>query len=341
MNCWVLCFILFPEANFCLVAVSGFTGALFASYFMSREVFTGLSFKFWIHLVLAGLFIMFFGWVVLFTAILNMPDDFGWVTWVIAGVVLVLLLSLNFGLGLQIMKWFGLLKPADDHLNGLVREVSEKMGVQVRATWVVSAYLSNAAAFPLIGQVVFTQKMLETSSDDEIKSVCAHELGHLNESRKVKFVRLLNSIAFYPLIFGSPFSSIDGVGKSAFWVLLIVTLIIWLVGIRVARRMETRADKLAAENVVDPVVYARALERLYQTNQMPAVMPKRSAKIHPDLYDRMTAAGLTPDYPRPKPAKSQCWTSYLVFASLFITPVLIGAVKGIVMAANASTLNVK
>jgi hypothetical protein len=55
----------------------------------------------------------------------------------------------------------------------------------------------------------------------------------------------------------------------------------------------------------------------------------------------MTAAGLTPDYPRPKPAKSQCWTSYLVFASLFITPVLIGAVKGIVMAANASTLNVK
>ena len=111
--------------------------------------------------------------------------------------------------------------------------------------------------------------------------------------------------------------------------------------IRVARRMETRADKIAAENVADPAVYARALERLYQTNQMPAVMPKRSAKIHPDLYDRMVAAGVTPDYPRPKAAKGQCWTSYLVFASMVLIPVLVGFVKGIFMAANTTTLNIK
>jgi len=53
------------------------------------------------------------------------------------------------------------------------------------------------------------------------------------------------------------------------------------------------------------------------------------------------AAGLTPDYPRPKAAKGLCWTSYLVFASLVLMPVMAGFVKGIVMAANATTLNIK
>jgi hypothetical protein len=47
-----------------------------------------------------------------------------------------------------------------------------------------------------------------------------------------------------------------------------------------------------------------------------ARIPKRSVKIHPELYSRMVAAGLTPNYPRLKAAKGPCWTSYLVFATL-------------------------
>jgi hypothetical protein len=67
--------------------------------------------------------------------------------------------------------------------------------------------------------------------------------------------------------------------------------------------MEIRADKAAIENQLDTAVYARALAHMYEANQMPAVMPRRSLGPHPDLYDRMLEAGLTPDFPKPSPPK--------------------------------------
>ena len=46
-----------------------------------------------------------------------------------------------------------------------------------------------------------------------------------------------------------------------------------------------------------------ALAKLYQANDMPAVMPKKRLP-HPHLYDRMVVAGVTPDFPRPdRPAQ--------------------------------------
>jgi Zn-dependent protease with chaperone function len=67
-----------------------------------------------------------------------------------------------------------------------------------------------------------------------------------------------------------------------------------------ARRMEERADAFGKEAESEAGVYPRALAKLYEENLIPAVMPgKRQA--HPHLYDRLLAAGITPDYPRPKP----------------------------------------
>lgn len=85
--------------------------------------------------------------------------------------------------------------------------------------------------------------------------------------------------------------------------------------------MEKRADRIAIENQADPAVYARALERLYQTNQMPAVMPPRMERPHPDLYDRMLDAGVTPDFPKPAPPKKQSWTTLLLLAGFVGVPV--------------------
>jgi len=199
VNLGIFSYSLCPEYS-CLYAVlPSFVGVSLANYFMSREIFPELNFKSWLHLFAAALIIFFIGWVVLFVAIIEMPDNFGWKTWVFAGTVFLLLLALNFGLGIRILKWFRLIEPATPHLQSLVNEVSDKMGVPVRATWILSAQLSNAAAFPQTKQLVFTSKLLETCADDEIKSFCAHELGHLNESRKVLFMRLLVSMAFVPL----------------------------------------------------------------------------------------------------------------------------------------------
>jgi hypothetical protein len=63
---------------------------------------------------------------------------------------------------------------------------------------------------------------------------------------------------------------------------------------------------MAKTNEGDAGTYARALSGLYQDSLLPAVMAK-GRSTHPHLYDRLLAAGVTPDFPRPKAAKSMAW----------------------------------
>jgi hypothetical protein len=67
--------------------------------------------------------------------------------------------------------------------------------------------------------------------------------------------------------------------------------------------MEVRADLFGSSVYEDKSIYARALAKLYQANEMPAVMPRKRMP-NPHLYDRMVVAGVTPDFPRPdRPAR--------------------------------------
>ncbi len=304
------------EINFFATAILGFLGAIFAGFFFNREIFPGLQFTLWLRLAVSGLFLFFLGWLVLISAIFYMPKDFGLLTWLIAGGVFMFMLAFNLGQGLRLLRWFGVLQPAPEILKTLVAEVSEKMCVPVRATWTLSTHICNALALPLIGQLIFTNKLLETLSQEETKAVCAHELGHLSESRKVLLVRGLASFAFYPLIFARPLSSFSALGYGSFLIFFVLYFFLRFIGRRIGRNMEKRADKIAVENQTDGAVYARALERIYEANQMPAVMPRR--RVHPDLYDRMMAAGVTPDFPKPLPPNKQSWTSYLICLCLLV-----------------------
>jgi hypothetical protein len=78
--------------------------------------------------------------------------------------------------------------------------------------------------------------------------------------------------------------------------------------------MEVRADVYGSRVHEDKGIYARALAKLYQANEMPAVMP-RKRMAHPHLYDRMLVAGVTPDFPRPdRPARWGTWPGVLLVA---------------------------
>jgi len=324
--------ILDPEINLFFAAAPALLGAVLGSYPMSREIFPEVRFKPWLHLVASSLLLIFGFWAVLFLGAIEIPGNFGPMTWVIAGAVLLVLVAFLFGLGVRLMRWLRLLKPAPEHLRALVGDISQKMKVPVRNTWVLPAHLSNAVALPLTRQLIFTEKLLATHPDTEITAICAHELGHLNEPRKVVFARALVALSLFPLVFFNPMNSLTGVANG-FLLPLFPMLILALTGMRVSRRMEKRADKIAIDSEhINPEVYARALERLYQTNQMPAVMPLRSNKIHPDLYDRMIAAGVTPDFPKPAPAKGLSWTSYLLPAGLFVVLFLIFLARALVIA---------
>src|SRR5207249_9576995 len=65
--------------------------------------------------------------------------------------------------------------------------------------------------------------------------------------------------------------------------------------------------------------YARALEKLHRLNLMPAVTS--GSGVHPSLYDRMIAAGVTPDYRRPVAP-----TYRRTFGALMAPVALLGAI---------------
>jgi Zn-dependent protease with chaperone function len=315
-----------PGLNVLVTVIPSYLGALWSGYFVSCEIFPDMTFTKWLRFIVV-VAVLVFGTVLLILLIgSQMPEDFGLLTWLFAAGTLSLVLMLQFGGNVWLLKQLRLLKAAPAGLQALIREVSEKMRTPVRRAWVIDVIISNALALPATRQLVFTEKLLRTHPDEEIKAVCAHELGHLNEPRRVLLTRVAAGVSLFPLVFIRPFTSIQALGPYGFLILLVPVIVSVVVVKRLSRRMEKRADRIAIEHQADPAVYARALERLYQTNQMPAVMPSRMVRPHPDLYDRMLEAGVTPDFPKPLPPKKLSWTTYLAAAVFIGIPVFVYAI---------------
>jgi hypothetical protein len=78
----------------------------------------------------------------------------------------------------------------------------------------------------------------------------------------------------------------------------LVSFLMMFVARRFGRYLEERADRIAHTNEGETGTYARALARIYEDNLMPAVLPRRR-RTHPDLYDRLLAVGVQPDFPKP------------------------------------------
>src|SRR6266536_4390383 len=114
---------------------------------------------------------------------------------------------------------------------------------------------------------------------------------------------------FLPWIFLKPM--LNAFGMLGFLLLLIPTIAAPFLYRRFSHKMEIRADRIAQSNEPDTGTYARALLRLYEDNLVPAVDAKDRA-THPHLYDRLLAAGATPDFPRPAPAASMTWHGTLL-----------------------------
>lgn len=290
-----------------LVFVCGLLGTLLGNYPMDRDTHYDLAFRPWAHEVVAGLLLKFSTLGVYLGAFFLMPAEWDWRAAVITVVFLGLLLALQFGLAIRLMRALRLLRPASPRLQGLVDETATALGVKVRATWELARCDANAMAFITTNELAFTDGLLVYCPDDELKAICAHELGHLTEGRLTLAARLLGSLIFAPLIFLNPVYHQWGLYGVAGLVLAVLAVL--NLRPRLSRKMEKRADEIAQESVAGTTIYARALERLYQVNCMPAVLKKAAERTHPDLYDRMLAVGLTPHYPRPAPPREQGWTS--------------------------------
>jgi Zn-dependent protease with chaperone function len=306
----------------CLSGIFGFTGAVAGTYPMSREMFPWVRFRGWFQQVSAGLFLRFGWYLIYFAAMTAMPDEFGWLALVIALAVLGVTLWLHWGLGLRIWRGFQILKPPPERLRQIISETAGRMNIPVRHVWLLQSPASYAAALPASRELIFSERLLELHPDDEVAAICAHELGHLAESRLVLAGRIVGSLTLFPLIFVKPiFHLAEPLNILVFAMLgLFVFSLSWLRR-RLSRRREVRADKVATDNAINATTYARALERIYEANQMPAVM-RSNRMIHPHLYDRMLTAGVTPDYPRPKRPGVWGWNVVVVWVILAVLLVL-------------------
>jgi Zn-dependent protease with chaperone function len=304
-----------------VMAVAGLLGATLATAPLQRRIYPRFTFRSWLRLVSAQWTIRAGIWGVLGVSAVLMPEEPGIATAIIAAGVLLYILAWNFGLFMRVLRVIGALRPADQRLRGIVAERARRAGVREPVSWLLDVPLAQALAMPTTRELMFTSRLMEISSDEEISAVCAHELAHLTESKRVVGLRLVGTLTYYPLIFLQP--------AMHYGLLALASIFLWIsllaqANRNLSRRMETRADKFATEFQGDEGVYARALEKLYCDSLMPAVNSS-NRRAHPNLYDRMLAAGIQPDYPRPAKPGRMAWTGYVI-------PLALGALIGVSLA---------
>jgi Zn-dependent protease with chaperone function len=299
----------FPEtANWSLPdVIASFLGATLGRYPLDREIFPHLKFEKWREQVIAGWGLRFGILAGFLPAVALMPVDAGWGILAVAGGYLAFHFAVMWGLFLVVLRLVKVLKPAGPRLQGIVDETSARMNVKVRKTWQLGGLQANAFAFPTTHELLFTNRLLEICGDAEVAAICSHELGHLQEPPRILAARLITTLAVFPVIFVNPLS--QHFGTAGLLVMIAGMLVIAIFARKLSLGLEKRADKIAVADQAAEGLYAAALQKLYRENQAPAVNAAKR-HTHPHLFDRMVAAGVTPDFPRPNRPKKLTWVAY-------------------------------
>jgi Zn-dependent protease with chaperone function/dienelactone hydrolase len=201
------------------------------------------------------------------------------------------------GAGLAIGRIAGLIHSPDPRLLEVCAAAAKDLGVPMPRVEQADFQRGNAFAFPLAGRLLFTTGLLKLLDDEELAAVARHELAHLAEPARVKIARFLPIVALAPMVFIPGLLGREAYGAAA--LLVVVPLVLVVSVATLSRFWEKDADHKATQGAPSPA-YARALERIYEASLIPVVLG-RTPKTHPDLYDRVIAAGGTLSYPRPAP----------------------------------------
>jgi Zn-dependent protease with chaperone function len=289
-------------------AIASFLGAVLGAYHLEHEMFPQLNVTEWLRHVIVAWGIQFFVFFPAIAAGLLMPVDFDLTALLITTAYLAVHFANQCGMLIRCLRLMGVLKSPSVRLKVIVSDVAARADVAVRATWQFGGIMANAFAFPASRELAFSDRLLAICNDEEISAVCAHEMAHVGEPNVVLAGRLIGSLYLLPFIFITPLLNRFGTEG-------LILPLLGMISIRgfagwLTRRMERRADRLASTTTTNEGAYAGALEKIYRENQLPAVNASRR-RPHPDLYDRMLAAGVKPNYPRPDKPKTMTWAGRL------------------------------
>jgi len=242
-----------------------------------------------------------------------MPEDLEIQSLIVPVSVLALCILWNREGWILTGKKLGLVLPPTERLQNIVRATAARMNVSFKDVYRLRSSLAQAYAMPDSRRLLFSERLLQLLSDNEIAAICAHELAHLTETRSIYYKRYVSWLVFLPWIFFKPM--VHYLGLMGFFILLWTSVLAPLLARSISHKLELRADHIAHMNDPDEGTYARALAMLYEDNLLPAVNAKKRA-THPHLYDRLLSAGLTPDFPRPAPPQATAWHGVLFSAAL-------------------------
>ena len=256
-------------------------------------------------------------------ALLVIPTSWDVAAWLVLLAAAVLYAGLVSGrLCVPLLQALRIITPATDAEERLVAEVAREVGMPAPPVQRVRIPVANAMAIILHKSLLITGPAREILDDAELRAVLAHEIGHLLERRSASLRRV--AMGLLPLALPAALPLAYSFGP--FWALLpllAVLLIVFLLR-HASVEDETQADRVAHAHEGESGTYARALERLYRFNLSPAVTAGK-IKTHPDLYDRLIAAGVEPEYPRPEPPPARR-SVRLAGVGLTIAMVVVGVV---------------
>lgn len=310
----------YPETSMPAVVIAAILGTTLSTLPLDRAVYPSFGFRAWLKSAFV-LSLMRLGWVFLVMAFaFAMPSHWslaqiGW-----SAAFLIATGALSGGLIHRLLVTLGAFRPAGPRVTSLVHDCAAEAGVPVKSVWELSSPAGFAAALVAQRALLFSDTTTTEHDDDELRAICRHELAHLNEGTALVIIRVAQTpLSLLPFIFTPTFYV--SMGPAGILPPLLVWLLLLRVFNRLSLRLEKRADAAAHQGDESPA-YARALERLHRRNLIPAVLAPKTARTHPDLYDRMLAAGVTPDYPRPAAPADHHWMQLLGIALNIVTVVL-------------------
>jgi Zn-dependent protease with chaperone function len=214
--------------------------------------------------------------------------------WVAAGFALAVV-ALQAGGGLALGRALGLVRPAPERVRAALGDACAGRPGPLPAAWELPLVAANALAFPLRNAIGVTPALLAILDEAELEGVLRHEVAHLDEPLAVKLVRFGAGLAVPAGIIGAGAAGLTTWTWAALY--LAGAVLAAVLTLRLGRRMEERADRVAAP--ASGAAYARALERLSAHNLAPAALHR--CATHPDLFDRMAAAGAADPARPPRP----------------------------------------
>jgi len=286
-----------PWLGVLLAVLAGYLGGTFWRVRLERSLIDpDLTLRGWLRGALASWCCRWPHLAVALVLALVMPATPGPAAAVFAGGIVLLVVAACGG-GFLVGRAVGLFPPAPAAVDGVAREVARGHGVALRGVHAVELPMANAFALPVLQRILFTRRAIRLLDEKGVAAIARHEVAHLQEPRRMRYLRLAGLVALLPVVALRPLL-VNG-GLYALLVAVLVAVACTRLLRRRFRALESRADEWGRRGEESAGEYAHALESLYRANLAPAVLGGRA--VHPDLYDRLEAAGVEPAFPRPAP----------------------------------------